>query len=301
MTRTNHFEHFKKGQFIWVVFFVIIVACTDTRLSEELKEEAKLIQICHVEEEELFRLTEQNQQDFPLHLLHGDGIPGGPVPHMDGFVFSQTCLVIQDSNAGSCLKGMAHIDNFCIDRWEAHLKGKSPYEVHATGEAETAEGIVPQGYISGDVAEMTCQASGKRLCTSDEWLRACQGPDLLTYPYGNSYLPSNCNEGRELHPIVELFGEAADWSSRQMNDPRINQLPDALDITGGNPACMSLEGVYDLHGNLHEWVADAEGTFRGGFYVDAEINGAGCLYRTTAHGRSYHDYSTGFRCCSNAQ
>ena len=31
----------------------------------------------------------------------------------------------------------------------------------------------------------------------------------------------------------------------------------------------------------------------------AEDQGDGCLYRTTAHGRSYHDYSTGFRCCTD--
>jgi hypothetical protein len=29
------------------------------------------------------------------------------------------------------------------------------------------------------------------------------------------------------------------------------------------------------------------------------INGEGCLYRTTAHGVSHWDYSTGFRCCAD--
>ena len=58
-------------------------------------------------------------------------------------------------------------------------------------------------------------------------------------------------------------------------------------------------GVFDVHGNLHEWVADVDGTFRGGFYADAVLNGPGCLYRTTAHAGSYHDYSTGFRCCAD--
>ena len=28
-------------------------------------------------------------------------------------------------------------------------------------------------------------------------------------------------------------------------------------------------------------------------------DGAGCLYATTAHAQSYHDYSTGFRCCAD--
>ena len=57
--------------------------------------------------------------------------------------------------------------------------------------------------------------------------------------------------------------------------------------------------VVDLHGNLHEWISDPDGTFKGGFYADASINGSGCSYTTTAHSMSYHDYSTGFRCCSS--
>jgi len=50
-------------------------------------------------------------------------------------------------------------------------------------------------------------------------------------------------------------------------------------------------------GNLHEWTADPNGSFKGGYYMDTHKNGDGCFYTTTAHGPSYHDYSTGFRCC----
>ncbi len=211
------------------------------------------------------------------------------------------CSAVVEPDAEPCPEGMALVETTCVDRWEAHLEGQSPYDVPEAGVAGTAPGVVPQGYISGDVAAAACAAAGKRLCTSGEWLRACQGPRGSTFPYGESYDPVACNEGREAHPVLELFGDAADWSARQMNDPRLNQLPNTVDATGANPGCVSAEGVFDLHGNLHEWVADSAGTFRGGFYVDAAINGAGCLYRTTAHGRGYHDYSTGFRCCTDAR
>ncbi len=211
------------------------------------------------------------------------------------------CTAAVDPAPEGCPAGMAQIEGTCVDRWEAHLAGQSPFEVPTAGVARTAAGVIPQGYVSGDVAAAACAAAGKRLCTSTEWLRACQGPTARVYPYGADYQPSACNEGRRTHPVVELFGDSADWSMRQMNDPRLNQLPGTVDATGANPACVSAEGVYDLHGNLHEWVADPEGTFRGGFYVDATINGEGCLYRTTAHGRAYHDYSTGFRCCADAR
>jgi hypothetical protein len=52
-------------------------------------------------------------------------------------------------------------------------------------------------------------------------------------------------------------------------------------------------------GNLHEWIADPRGTFKGAFYVDTVINGDGCRYTTTAHNNQYWDYSTGFRCCAD--
>ena len=58
-------------------------------------------------------------------------------------------------------------------------------------------------------------------------------------------------------------------------------------------------GVFDMVGNVHEWVADPNGTFRGGYYLDTTLNGEGCNYRTDAHDATYHDYSTGFRCCAD--
>ena len=49
------------------------------------------------------------------------------------------------------------------------------------------------------------------------------------------------------------------------------------------------------------WVDDADGTFRGGYYMDTSKNGDGCSYHTTAHDFTYHDYSTGFRCCMDPE
>lgn len=82
-----------------------------------------------------------------------------------------------------------------------------------------------------------------------------------------------------------------------MNNPQLNQLPDTVDLTGANAECVTPEGVFDLVGNLHEWTSDVSGTFRGGSYVEAYINGSGYSYVTTAHSTYYHNFSTGFRCC----
>lgn len=190
---------------------------------------------------------------------------------------------------------------FCIDRYEAYLDGHSPYEVpEAGGVARSRPGQVPQGYISGTVAADACANASKRLCSYTEWMRACQGSAGTVYPYGNTYDANACNDTRGSHPINDLWGDNPNrWDSDHMNDPGLNQLPDSLYPTGAYPQCVSEDGVFDLHGNLHEWISDPAGTFKGGFYVDALINGPGCTYATTAHSMGHHDYSTGFRCCSD--
>jgi formylglycine-generating enzyme required for sulfatase activity len=197
-----------------------------------------------------------------------------------------------------CPPEMALVGDVCVDRWEGTIADHSPYEVPDGGEARSVAGVVPQGYISGEVAEAACEAAGKRLCSLDEWMSACAGAEGRTYPYGDTYDPTACNDSCAEHPINSYWGDDPDrWDSAHMNDPGINQQPDTVDLTGANARCVTPEGVYDLHGNLHEWVDDPDGTFKGGFYADASINGPGCSYTTTAHSFDYHDYSTGFRCC----
>jgi len=91
----------------------------------------------------------------------------------------------------------------------------------------------------------------------------------------------------------------------RLNDPGLGRVEGALAKTAEHPECVNAYGVFDMVGNLHEWVAtDAalvHGTFAGGYYLDTTINGDGCLYRTQAHAHDYHDYSTGFRCCGSVR
>jgi len=202
----------------------------------------------------------------------------------------------------------------CIDRYEAAVErvrpdGSSepwPFDRVVDGQmvrAVVMPGQKPQAYISGTQAQAACKLAGKRLCTQPEWLAACQGPSRFTYPYGNTYKKGACNEGRPTNPVNDCFGPGGGvFTSKNMNDPCCVSLPNTVAAGGSFPDCKSSDGVYDLHGNLHEWVdattPSGNGVFRGGFFVDAKLNGAGCLYRTVAHAKGYHDYSTGFRCCA---
>lgn len=208
----------------------------------------------------------------------------------------------------------------CVDRYEAAtavVDGNGattphPYDQPVDGVAKgstivavVADGVKPQGYISEAQAAAACSAAHKRLCTLPEWLAACQGPQGWTYPYGNSYQAGACNEGRATNPVNDCFGAGdAVFTSANMNSSCCDDQPNTVAAGGSFPRCVSSWGIYDLHGNLHEWIdassGGANGIFKGGYFVDAKINGPGCLYATTAHAKTYHDYSTGFRCCADA-
>lgn len=226
--------------------------------------------------------------------------------------------------AGPCPPEMAHINAFCIDRWEAHLvevddagveSPHSPYALVGVSvvRAKSAPNVVPQGYISQVQAADACARAGKRLCDQTEFALACSGvPRAVAldggplYPYGGrTYEPGVCNEGKG-SSVARFFGSDPNaWTYANFNDPILNQWDGGLARTGSYAGCVSQHGVYDCVGNLHEWGADpadakGHGRFRGGFYGDAELNGHGCLYVTSAHEPTYHDYSTGFRCCRDA-
>jgi hypothetical protein len=209
---------------------------------------------------------------------------------------------------------------YCVDVYEASLVQVSEsgverpwpfYELLPEGvvvRAVSLPGVFPQGYISGLQARDACERSGKRLCKPDEWKNACMGPARTIFPYGNERQVGRCNDnGRS---SMRFFNPELDdrpenrwkWGfAGNMIDPRLNQLEGTLTRTGERTGCTNEYGLFDMVGNLHEWVDDPDGTFQGGYYLDTHLNGDGCYYRTTAHPISHLDYSTGFRCCADVE
>ncbi len=174
---------------------------------------------------------------------------------------------------------------------------REPFEAVAV----SRPGVVPQGYMTYFMAKGACERAGKRLCREEEWDAACRGAARTQFPYGENYVAGACNVFRSFHPAAALHGDA----SSGHRDPRLNLLMEAgadpgLRDTGATPACVSRfpsGALYDVVGNLDEWVEDPKGQFRGGFY--ARNTRQGCDAKVKSHPPGYFDYSTGARCCQD--
>ena len=253
-----------------------------------------------------------NSMTAPISSPASGGGGGGGANEQKARSLETTKESRADEVRGRCPRSMVEIEGrFCIDRYEATLmdvlpngeeRAHSPFtpvEDVARVRAVSSPNVFPQGYISAVEAQRACTASGKRLCRVQEWSKACRGPDTKSWGYGDRREPGRCNDQGK-NPVLSLYGRGR-WTWKTMNQPDLNQQDNTLSRTGEHARCTNGYGVYDMVGNLHEWVADPGGTFYGGYYQDVSSvgHGEGCGYLTTAHEARYHDYSTGFRCCAD--
>lgn len=162
------------------------------------------------------------------------------------------------------------------------------------------KGQVPNAYLSGISAETVCRNAGKRLCTEEEWVTACRGENSTKFPYGNEYEEGACNIAQQGWAPNILYEEGA---AHHLDDPRLIWLPlkePFIEKTGSRAKCVSKwgnDGIYDMVGNLQEWIDDEKGTFVGGF--SNLPSKEGCDVKQPGHKRPHFDYSLGTRCCTD--
>ena len=176
--------------------------------------------------------------------------------------------------AGAVLVQAAATDDFCIDAYEASREDAAfDRQGVALGAARSVAGVLPWSNASYEEAVAACAVAGKRLCSSAEWIAACQGPDTTLFPYGAMYDAEACNG-----PNVPPLGAAAP--------------------TGGFDTCVSNFGVFDQSGNVAEWTSDL--TLRGGGFSESQLS-LQCRSRRTPGVSELPGELFGFRCCSAPQ
>ncbi len=125
----------------------------------------------------------------------------------------------------------------------------------------------PLANVSWTEAAVICLDAGKRLCTGDEWIAACRGSGDNRYPYGQQFQSESCPVGTR----------------------RVLKSGDFSDCQAG--------GVFDMTGNLWEWVDNREQRYPlmmgGGFKSGPEAH---CEAASRANPATKAD-DVGFRCC----
>ena len=134
-------------------------------------------------------------------------------------------------------------------------------------------GAMPKNKVTWIEAHNYCQDVGKQLCESQNWTDGCKGGDGFTtqYPYGNTPDNTSCNtDSLELMP------------------------------SGSKPLCKNSLGVYDMSGNLAEWINTVpdlpEAMVMGGAYDTPASNGATCN-DFQLQTKMFGSIQIGFRCC----
>jgi hypothetical protein len=201
-------------------------------------------------------------------------------------VESATAEASPPASSAPCPSDMVLAGRACIDRYEA------PNQV----------GAKPLRMQSALDAEAWCKERGKRLCSEDEWVRACEGPNRLAFPYGAKWERGRCNDdGSFRNPS---WSKLARWPA-----PEAVAEADKLDQSnpsGERSQCVSAEGAHDLSGNVAEWVRRTrdnptnyehvvKGCFWGRCFRPPHL--PSCDYVNYAHPSGYRSYEMGFRCC----
>ena len=200
------------------------------------------------------------------------------------------------------------VERFCTDWRQQHCFAVFPFLVALeprvtaiqtcmdTYEWPNRAGVEPVVMKSFVEAEAACASVGKRLCTELEWETACEGPDTMPWPYGFRYDAAACNSAKTYRPVSEAKLASSDAAVREAETKRAWQ----GEPSGAYPACKSAYGVFDLTGNVEEWVRSSrpqwpyKSALKGGYWSKPW---AGCRGTNESHGPQFRFYEVGFRCC----
>ncbi len=180
----------------------------------------------------------------------------------------------------TALEGPVTDVRVCMDQYEApNKKGARPFVMRSYEEAAR-----------------WCGRQRKRPCSEQEWETACEGPEWLPWVYGWANGKRVCVCDRAWKQVdFGKFGGGPD-AAKEESDRLWQGAP-----SGSRPGCVSPFGIFDMMGNVEEWVSSRKtrrhpGALMGGFWAK---RWTGCRGTNDAHEPTFQFYETGFRCCAD--
>jgi formylglycine-generating enzyme required for sulfatase activity len=183
----------------------------------------------------------------------------------------QACLELYTNNTSDCARRMFEdadtvhtvtLNSYYIDLYEVTNQryaecvaagACSPPErtiskTHSDYYGSPSYGNFPVLYTTWSQAQSYCAWRGGRLPTEAEWERAARGDDGRIYPWGNSFNGSLLNFCDANCPSLD---DTIDWFNPLYNDGYADTSPVGAYSNNNHPF-----NLYDLGGNVWEWVSD---------------------------------------------
>ena len=217
--------------FIAILFFLVIV--WEIKKSIDFQEKMANAQ------QNIKKVTVEDHRDFSIYetMVGDDGREMIKVP--EGVFTRGSHMGDIDEKP----EQEVYVDAFWVDKYEVTVEAYNKFRKAA----DYVEPSVP--FFEGDHellktpkfpvvgvswydAVNYCSWAGKRLLTEAEWEKAARGTHGLAYPWGNEMLPRRAN----------IKGTADDYAY--------------MAPVGTYPMGRSVYGVYDMSGNVSEWVED---------------------------------------------